>query len=300
LDRDTLPDEEHQYEDAVAILAAAKGLPVTFRTLDLGGDKLPASVELSPGPNPALGIRAVRFSLRRRDIFRTQLRALLRAASSGPMRIMFPMVSGVTELRQAMVFCREVAAELESEGVANATAVPIGSMIETPSAALTADQIAAACDFLSLGTNDLIQYAFAADRQNDDVRYLYHPLHRAILRLMQFTISAAQRLGKPISVCGDVAGDPLLTWGLLGLGVRDLSMAPGLLETIRPIVLGTSLGEAQQLLEAALAADNEEDAEQMVLSIMQARFPREMAVEGGAIPPSRNDNAVARGDELSL
>jgi phosphoenolpyruvate-protein phosphotransferase (PTS system enzyme I) len=289
LDRDTLPDEEQQYEDALAILAAAKGRPVTFRTLDLGGDKLPASVDLSPGANPALGIRAVRFSLRRRDIFRIQLRALLRAASSGPMRIMFPMVSGVTELREAMGFCRGVAAELESEGVDNATAVRLGSMIETPSAALTADQIAAACDFLSLGTNDLIQYAFAADRQNDDVRYLYHPLHPAILRLMQFTTSAAQRLGKPISVCGDVAGDPLLTWVLLGLGVRDLSMSAGHLETVRPIVMGTSLSDAQQLMAAALAADNEVDAEQMVLSTMRARFPREMVVEEFTLSSRKNE-----------
>jgi phosphoenolpyruvate-protein phosphotransferase (PTS system enzyme I) len=207
------------------------------------------------------------------------------------MRIMFPMVSDVAELREAMCFYHEVAAELESEGVASATAVPMGSMIETPSAALTADQIAAACDFLSLGTNDLIQYAFAADRRNDDVRYLYQPLHPAILRLMQFTVSAAQRPGKPISVCGDVAGDPLLTWVLLGLGVRDLSMSAGHLETVRPIVRGTRLGDAQHLLAAALAAENQVDAEQMVLSTMQARFPRELAVERAAPSPC-NDDAV--------
>jgi phosphotransferase system enzyme I (PtsI) len=279
LDRDTLPDEEQQYEDALGIIAAAQGRPVTFRTLDLGGDKLPASVEFSPGPNPALGIRAVRFSLKRRDIFRVQLRALLRAAASGPTRIMFPMVTGVTELREAMRFCREVAVELGGEGVANGMAVPIGTMIETPSAALTADQIAAACDFLSLGTNDLIQYAFAADRQNEDVRYLYHPLHPAVLRLMQYTIGAAERSGRPISVCGDVAGDPLLTWVLLGLGVRDFSMSAAHLDVVRSIVRGTRLGDAQRLAAAALAADSELEAEAMVLSAMRARFPREMSVE---------------------
>jgi phosphoenolpyruvate-protein phosphotransferase (PTS system enzyme I) len=279
LDRETLPDEEQQYEDALGIIAAAQGRPVTFRTLDLGGDKLPASVEFSPGPNPALGIRAVRFSLKRRDIFRVQLRALLRAATSGPTRIMFPMVTGVTELRDAVSFCREVAVELEGEGVANSTAISVGTMIETPSAALTADRIAAACDFLSLGTNDLIQYAFAADRQNDDVRYLYHPLHPAVLRLMQYTIVAAERSGKPLSVCGDVAGDPLLTCVLLGLGVRDFSMSAAHLDVVRSIVRGTTLGDAQRLATAALAADSELEAEAIVLAAMRARFPTEMSVE---------------------
>lgn len=279
LDRDTLPGEDQQYDDAVRIIAAAQGRPVTFRTLDLGGDKLPAAVEFSPGPNPALGIRAVRFSLRRRDIFRAQLRALLRAAANGPTRIMFPMVTGVTELRAAVQFCREVAVELEREGVPGATAVLVGTMIETPSAALTADRIAAACDFLSLGTNDLIQYAFAADRQNEDVSYLYHPLHPAILRLMQYTVVAAQRLGKPVSVCGDMAGDPMLTWVLLGLGVRDLSMSAGHLDSVRSIVRGTNLGDAQQLAAAALAAESEVEAERLVLSAMRARFPRELAEE---------------------
>lgn len=280
LDRDTLPDEEQQYEDAVRILEAAQGRPVTFRTLDLGGDKLPSSLQLSPGPHAALGLRAVRFSLRRRDIFRAQLRALLRAASVGSTRIMFPMITGVTGLREAVRFCREVGSELESEGVSLATKVPVGTMVETPSAAFTADQLAAACDFLSLGTNDLIQYAFAADRQDDDVRYLYHPLHPAALRLMQYTISAAQRLGRPVAVCGDVAGDSSLTWVLLGLGVRELSMSPGHLHMVRSVIRGTSLTDARALA-AALAADNEIESETLVQSAMRARFPDELGVEAG-------------------
>lgn len=279
LDRDTLPDEEQQYEDAVRILEAAQGRTVTFRTLDLGGDKLPSSLQFSPGPNAALGLRAVRFSLKRRDIFRAQLRALLRAASVGPTRIMFPMVTGVTELREAVRFCREVGSELESEGLALATKVPVGTMVETPSAAITADQLAAACDFLSLGTNDLIQYAFAADRQNDDVRYLYHPLHPAVLRLMQYTVGAAQRLGKAVAVCGDVAGDPSLTWVLLGLGVRELSMSPGHLDTVRSVIRGTNLTDARALAAAALAADSEIESEELVESAMRARFPDELNVE---------------------
>jgi phosphoenolpyruvate-protein phosphotransferase (PTS system enzyme I) len=273
LDRDELPTEEQQYEDAVRILEAAQGRTVTFRTLDLGGDKLPASVEFSPGPNAALGLRAVRFSLRRRDIFRAQLRALLRAAALGPARIMFPMVTGVNELREAVRFCRDVAVELDHEGLARGASVPVGTMVETPSAAVTADQLAAACDFLSLGTNDLIQYAFAADRQNDDVRYLYHPLHPGALRLMQYAITAAGRLGKTVAVCGDVAGDPSLTWVLLGLGIRELSMPAAQIDTIRTVIRGTSIEAAQHLADSALASRSEIESEALVESAMRARFP---------------------------
>jgi phosphotransferase system enzyme I (PtsI) len=273
LDRDELPTEEQQYEDAVRILEAAQGRTVTFRTLDLGGDKLPASVELSPGPNAALGLRAVRFSLRRRDIFRAQLRALLRAAAVGPARIMFPMVTGVNELREAVRFCHDIAVELDHEGLARGASVPVGTMVETPSAAVTADQLAAACDFLSLGTNDLIQYAFAADRQNDDVRYLYHPLHPGALRLMQYAVIAAGRLGKTVAVCGDVAGDPSLTWVLLGLGIRELSMPASQIDTIRAVIRGTSIEAAQHLTVSALAADSEIESEALVESAMRAVFP---------------------------
>jgi phosphotransferase system enzyme I (PtsI) len=176
-------------------------------------------------------------------------------------------------------FCREVGSELEGEGVPLATMVPVGTMVETPSAAVTADQLGAACDFLSLGTNDLIQYAFAADRQNEDVRYLYHPLHPAVLRLMQYTIVAAQRLGKPVAVCGDVAGDPSLTWVLLGLGIRELSMSPVHLDMVRSVIRGTSLTDARALAAAALAADNEIDSEALVQSAMRARFPDEPGAE---------------------
>lgn len=284
LDRKELPDEEQQLEDALRTIEVAQGRPVTFRTLDLGGDKLPAAVQFPSGPNPALGIRAVRFSLLRRDVFRTQLRALLRASSAGPIKIMFPLVSGATELREAVRFCREVGAELESEGIAGATQVPLGTMVETPSAAITADHLAAECDFLSLGTNDLIQYAFAVDRHNDEIAYLYHPLHPAVLRLIQYTTAAATRLGKPVALCGDMAGDPQLTWVLLGLGLRELSMPAGQLSAVQSIIRNTSLEEAERLAEQALASGSEVDCERLVLGTMRARFAQELGLEDDPDP----------------
>ena len=171
----------------------------------------------------------MRFSLERPDIFRTQLRALYRASAHAPMRLMLPLVSGVTELERAIAIADDVASALGRKGniaVGRGSPVPLGVMIETPSAALTADHLARRCAFLSLGTNDLMQYAFAADRDNDDVAYLYQPLHPAMLRLLKTVIDAARLVGVPLSICGDMASDPMLTWILVGLGLRELSMDP--------------------------------------------------------------------------
>ncbi|HEY1585433.1 MAG TPA: phosphoenolpyruvate--protein phosphotransferase, partial [Polyangia bacterium] len=236
LARPTLPSEEEQYQDAVDILRAAAGHPVTFRTLDLGGDKLPLGVRIPVGPNPALGVRGIRFSLDRQDIFRTQLRALYRAAAVGPLRIMFPLVSRVTEVREARRICARVCEELVLERIAHDERAPLGAMIETPSAVFTADHIAAECDFISVGTNDLIQYAFAADRQNEDMAYLYQPMHPSILRALAQVFAAAAASGRPVSVCGDMAGDPWNTWLLLGLGLRSFSMAMPELAFVKSVV----------------------------------------------------------------
>jgi len=277
LDRPELPSEEEQFQDAVAVLTALGGREATFRTLDIGGEKLPLAVTVPGGANPSLGVRAMRFALRRPDIFRTQLRALYRASAMGPLRIMFPLVSGISELDEARRVCAEIAGELAREGVPFDRNVPIGVMIETPSAALTTDHLAGNSSFLSIGTNDLIQYTFAADRENEDVAYLYHPLHPAFLRLLKSAIDGANAAGRPISVCGDMAGDPAFTWVLLGLGVRSLSMSPGLIPAVKSVIGASRLDEMVALLAQVLPLRSETQVEELVMGVMRKRFPLELA-----------------------
>jgi phosphoenolpyruvate-protein phosphotransferase (PTS system enzyme I) len=276
LERNELPSEDEQYAHAVAALRSVGGRPITFRTLDLGGDKLPPSVRIPVGANPAMGLRSIRYSLHRVDVFRTQLRALHRAAAVGPMQILLPLISGVAELRQTKVLCAEVVEELKREGIAHADKVPLGVMIETPSAALIADLLAAECDFLSIGTNDLIQYALAADREDEHVGYLYHPLHPAILRALRQTVVGAERMGKPVAMCGDMAGDPILAWVLIGLGLRSLSMAPRQIPVVKSIIRSTHVADAERLLAQALTMSTETEIEELVYGAMNRRFPLEL------------------------
>jgi phosphoenolpyruvate-protein phosphotransferase (PTS system enzyme I) len=280
LDRPELPGEEEQFQDAVAVLTALGGRSATFRTLDIGGEKLPLAITVAGGGNPSLGVRAIRFSRRRPDIFRTQLRALYRAAAVGPLRIMFPLVSGISELDEALSTCAGIVEELAREGVAFARDVPLGVMIETPSAALTTDHLAGSSSFFSIGTNDLIQYTFAADRENEDVQYLYHPLHPAFLRLLKSAIDGARAAGKPIAICGDMAGDPAFTWVLVALGVRSLSMSPRFIPTVKSIIGASTLGEMEALLAQALSLSSEVEVEELVLGLMRRRFPLELATAG--------------------
>ncbi len=277
LERADLPSEEEQYQHAVAALKMLGGRVATFRTLDLGGDKLPASVRIPAGSNPAMGLRSIRFSLWHRDVFKMQLRALYRAGAVAPMRILFPMISGVAELRAAKQVCADVCEELAGLGVAHDPKLPLGVMIETPSAAFIPDLLAAECDFLTIGTNDLIQYSLAADRQDEHVGYLYHPLHPGILRAIRQVVTAANRAGKPVAMCGDMAGDPLLCWVLLGLGLRDLSMAPRQIPVLKSIIRATSISEAEALVEEIMELRTEDEVEGQVSQVMIARFPQELA-----------------------
>lgn len=279
LERTTLPTEEEQYAHAVAALKNVGSRPITFRTLDLGGDKLPASVRMPMGANPAMGLRSIRFSLHRDDIFRTQLRALYRASVEGPMQILFPLISGVAELRAAKQICAEVCAGLAAEGIPHEPKVPIGVMIETPSAAFITDLLAFECDFLSIGTNDLIQYALAADREDEHVGYLYHPLHPAIVRALKQIVDGAALAGKPVAMCGDMAGDPLLAWILIGLGLRHLSMAPRQIPVLKSIIHATTLADAEALARATMNLATETEVEELVYGTMRERFPRELADE---------------------
>ena len=276
LDRLELPSEDEQLRDALQILDAAGGRPVTFRTLDVGGDKLPVGVRLAIGPNPALGLRGIRLSLRRPDLFRTQLRALYRAALRGPMRIMFPLVSSAAEMEQARAVCAEVCAELGHAGLAHDPRVALGAMIETPSAALTADHLAAVSDFLSIGTNDLIHYAFAADREDDAVAYLYRPMHPSILRMLRQIFDGAAERGCPVSLCGEMAADPHYTWILLGLGLRAFSMTASALPVLKSVVRKTDLAAARALASDALRLKSEDDIAALTAARMGGRFSLEL------------------------
>jgi len=245
------PGEEEQLADALAILRAAQGRLVTFRTLDIGGEKLPDVIQEDEERNPALGLRGIRLSLKRPDLFRTQLRALYRAGSAGPMQIMLPLVSTVEEVRQARRICAQVCADLLRDDVFHDADVPLGAMIETPSAAWTADHLAAECDFLSVGTNDLIQYAFAADRENEETSYLYQPLHPAMLRALEQIFAAARSSNRPVSVCGDMAADPVFAGILVGLGLRSFSIPARAVPFVKSAVRRLELSSCVELARGA-------------------------------------------------
>jgi phosphoenolpyruvate-protein phosphotransferase (PTS system enzyme I) len=236
MNREDLPSEDEQYEFFAGLVTGMAGRPVTLRTLDVGGDKLPealAQYAAADSANPALGLRAIRLSLKERRLLDTQLAAMLRAASLGPVRILLPMISTIGELRGAREAMEQVARRLRRREVKLPEALPpLGAMIEVPAAALAADALAGEADFFAIGTNDLIQYTLAVDRSDEQVAHLYNPLHPAVLRLIQFAVEAAARRRIPISVCGEIAGDPRYAALLLGLGLRELSMAP---QSIPPV-----------------------------------------------------------------
>ncbi len=232
--RHTLPDEEEQFRAYRDVVLGMTGRTVTIRTLDIGADKADESgLALSGEPNPALGLRGVRLSLSRIDLFRTQLRAILRASAYGPLRVLVPMVSGREEMVAVRALMGDVQRELRSEGCAIADTVPLGAMIEVPSAAISLQTFIDTTDFLSIGTNDLVQYLLAADRTNDALGELYSPLHPAVLRLLYDVIRIARARGKPLAVCGEIAGDPIFTPLLLALGLEEFSLHPGTLLELR-------------------------------------------------------------------
>jgi len=238
-----LPSEEEQYQAYARIVASAQG-PITIRTLDLGADKQ-VDTAARPGPtpnNPALGLRAIRLCLKEPELFRSQVRALLRASVHGDMRIMLPMISSVAEYRQAQAFIDATREQLAREGVAMAARVPLGAMIEVPAAALAASALAHECSFFSIGTNDLIQYTLAIDRVDNEVNYLYDPLHPSVLRLIRMTIEAGAAAGIPVAMCGEMAGDPRYTRLLLGLGLTEFSMHPASVLEVKRTIIESDVG----------------------------------------------------------
>ncbi|MHB1293084.1 MAG: phosphoenolpyruvate--protein phosphotransferase [Sulfuricella sp.] len=253
LNRDDLPDEEEQFAAYRKVAQDMKGLPVTIRTLDLGADKQLRFADRS-GDNPALGLRAIRLCLAEPQMFHTQLRAILRASHYGKMRLLIPMLSSLSELRQTLHLIGHAKQELAQENVPFDTRLPIGGMIEIPAAALAVQAFAKHLDFLSIGTNDLIQYTLAIDRTDDTVAHLYDPLHPAVLQLIAMTIAAADKAGIPVSVCGEMAGDASLTRLLLGFGLRQFSMHPAHVLTVKQQILKSDLpyitGVVQKMLKA--------------------------------------------------
>jgi phosphoenolpyruvate-protein phosphotransferase (PTS system enzyme I) len=283
LNREELPTEEEHYSAYSSILERMQGRPVTIRTLDLGGDKLPIG-HRSHEPNPALGLRAIRFTLRHPQLFRTQVRALLRASLHGTLQIMLPMIAAVGELREAKVQIEAIRQELLREGKPVQEKIPIGIMLETPAAALAADRLARECDFFSIGTNDLIQYSLAIDRSNRDVAYLYKPLHLGVLRLIQASVDGAKGAGIECAMCGEMAGDPVYALILLALGLDNLSMNPADIPKVKRVIRSTTLADAKKLLEEAMAFSSHDEIERYVLNQMQERFPEAFEDAGRPAP----------------
>ncbi|MDD5180910.1 MAG: phosphoenolpyruvate--protein phosphotransferase, partial [Gallionellaceae bacterium] len=255
LNRDELPDEEEQFEAYRTVAEEMEGLPVTIRTFDLGADKQISSTQ-RVASNPALGLRAIRLCLVEPQLFRTQLRALLRASHYGNIKILVPMLSGAAEINQTLQFIAAAKQSLDREGVPYNREVQVGGMIEIPAAALALNIFTRKLDFLSIGTNDLIQYTLAIDRTDEEVAHLYDPLHPAVLHLLAHVIGGANKAGIPVSVCGEMAGEAAYTRLLLGLGLRQFSMNPAQLLGIKQRILTTSLPEIAPLTQKILRADD--------------------------------------------
>jgi phosphotransferase system enzyme I (PtsI) len=261
MNREVPPDEEEQYENYHELITRLNGIPITIRTLDLGADKAAngGHPDRPVAANPALGLRAVRLCLKDAALFRPQLRAILRASVLGPVRLLIPMLSMVQEIEQVLSMLGEIREDFDRHGIAYDRNMPVGGMIEVPAAAVCADVFARQLDFLSIGTNDLIQYTMAIDRVNDEVNYLYEPLHPGVLRLIRTTIQAGEVHGKPVALCGEMAGDARYVRLLLALGLRGFSVHPAALLEVKHIIQQTNLqslaGLSTRVLDCATGAE---------------------------------------------
>ncbi|HEX2723931.1 MAG TPA: phosphoenolpyruvate--protein phosphotransferase, partial [Gemmatimonadaceae bacterium] len=269
--RATMPDEEEQYRAYKRVVEAFGGQPVVIRTFDVGGDKLPVGGHPTE-PNPFLGWRAIRMCLDEPELFKTQLRALLRAAMHGDVRIMLPLIVSVQEVRQARRLLAEAAAELDQRGVDYRHDLPLGVMVETPAAAVAADTLTDEVAFFSIGTNDLVQYTLAVDRGNANLASRFTPLHPAVLRLIQRTVEVGHANGLDVSVCGEMASQPIMAFALVGLGVRTLSVAGRSVPLVKRILRGISSTVAAEAADAALATRTARDSERELRSRLLAAF----------------------------
>ena len=275
-----LPTEEEHFNIYRRLAEATAPNWCIIRTFDLGGKKLAREVMGSKEDNPVLGLRALRLCMQHRDMFKTQLRALLRASAFGRIKIMFPLVSGVQELRQVKTLVREIRMELDAAGVPYNRELEIGIMIEVPSAAVIADLLATEANFFAIGTNDLIQYSLAIDRGNENVSYLYEPLHPGLLRLIKGVIDAGKRAGIPVSMCGEMASDPIYAIVLLGLGLEIFSMNPSSIPVIKNVIRSVRYRDCRRIAELALQKKTAQEIEEFVIESVAMRFPEGLVSKG--------------------
>jgi len=264
-----LPAEEELFEDYKQVAEIISPSPVTIRTLDLGGDRISSEIALTKEANPALGLRAIRFCLKEVGLFKSQLRAILRASAFGRVQLMFPMISGVQELLDSKAILEEVMNDLDREGHEYDRHIRVGVMVEVPSAVAVADLLARHVDFFSIGTNDLVQYALAIDRVNEHVAYMYQPFHPAILRMIRQVVEAGNKAGIDVALCGEMAGDPLCTFILVGLGIEELSLNPLGIPIIKKIIRTLSLEESRKDLEEILDLDTATKVRDMIKAKMR-------------------------------
>ncbi len=268
-----LPTEEEHFEVYRKLAETMAPRPCVIRTFDLGGKKLAREVMGSKEDNPVLGLRALRLCMQHRDMFKTQLRAILRASAFGNIRIMFPLVSGVQELRQVKTLVREIRLELDAAGIAHNPKLEIGIMIEVPSAAVIADLLATEADFFAIGTNDLIQYSLAIDRGNENVSYLYEPLHPAILRLIKMVLDAGKKAKIPVSMCGEMASDPIYAIVLLGLGLEIYSMNPSSIPVVKNVIRSIRYKDCKRIADVCLQKKTAQEIEEFIIESVAMRFP---------------------------
>ncbi len=273
LGREDLPSEDEQFEAYRAVVSLNKPYPVTIRTLDIGGDKIASSLNLPHETNPAMGLRAIRLCLSLKDLFKTQLRAILRAATYGSCRLLFPMISCITEIHSTKVILEEVKSELAEEGIPFDQRIKCGILVEVPSAVAIADLLAREVDFFSIGTNDLIQYALAIDRLNEHVNYLYDTLHPAVLRLIRQVVSAGQAYGVNVAMCGEMAGDPVNVPILVGLGIDELSMNALSIPLVKKLIRSISYDECMDLTHQAFQMQSAQEIHDFLERWIFERFP---------------------------
>lgn len=279
VNKEQLPTEEEHFLNYKSVIEGDGIKWATIRTFDLGGDKFISDPKLAKEMNPAMGLRAIRYCLREIELFKVQLRAILRASAYGNTGILFPMISGIKEIRDARRVINEVKEELLSEGIPIGEDLKIGIMIEVPSAVMIADELAKEVDFFSIGTNDLIQYTLAIDRVNERVTYLYEPLHPAVLKLIKRVVDAGHKAGIKVAMCGEMAGDPVCTMILLGLELDGLSMNPLAIPRVKKIISNSTLKESKELLEKVMTFSTAVEIEEFVRNYMTEHFPEYCPVD---------------------